>query len=171
LIANPPMLNVETLTADRFAPFGEVLAFDESLARRVNDGQALRADTPARLAGSGSGKPVLAYYRSEAQALPLSLSVLERHPLSSQAFVAVTVERFLVVVAPAAADGLPDLAAACAFVGRTGQGVNYRAGIWHAPITALDRSGDFLMMMWEVGGAEDCIEYRARHLVTVASPR
>jgi ureidoglycolate lyase len=164
------MLDVEDLTADRFAPFGEMLAFDGAMARRVNDGNALRADTPARLAGSG-GAPVLAFYRAEAQVLPLSLSMLERHPLSSQAFVAVTVERFLVVVAPAGADGLPDLAAARAFLGRTGQGVNYRAGIWHAPITALDRPGDFLMMMWERGTADDCIEHRAGPPVTVASPR
>jgi len=152
------ILKVKRLTPLAFAPFGEVLAFDPERSRLVNDGRALRSDTDARLdPGSGEGSPVLAVYRARGEELPCRLATFERHPLSSQAFVALSAERFLIVVAPHGTSSLPDLSRCEAFVGHRGEGVNYARNIWHAPITALGADGDFLMFMWESGCSEDCI--------------
>jgi ureidoglycolate lyase len=160
LTASPAPIFASDLTQEGFQPFGEVLAFDQGVARVVNDGYALRSDTPARLQASG-GAPVLSVYRATPRMLPYDLTTMERHPFSTQAFIALTADRFLVVVAPADADGLPDLDAARAFVGSRGQGINYRLGVWHAPITALDQPGDFAMLMWERGTADDCTIHRS----------
>lgn len=149
----------EQLSPAAFAPFGEIVAFDAGGASTVNDGWALRADTAARLEGDGAS-PILSIYRAEPRSLPLQHAMLEHHPHTSQAFVALTAGRFLVLVTPGGSDGLPDLSGARAFVGFAGQGVNYRRGVWHAPITALDQGGDFLMIMWERGIADDCIVHR-----------
>lgn len=145
-------LRAEPLAPEAFGPFGEVLGYDAAASRSVNAGTARRHDTTARLGGAGG--PVLGIYRVEPARLPLSLDTMERHPASSQAFVSLG-PPFLVVVAPEAG-GLPDLRHARAFLGAAGQGINYRAGVWHAPITALGPGGDFLMLIWEQGTEEDC---------------
>ena len=130
------------------------------MARPVNHGTARRADLATSFRAD-SGAPILSIYRAQAQSLPMALPSLERHPHSAQAFVAMSAPRFLVVVAPADASGAPDVSQACAFVGISGQGINYRPGVWHAPIVALDGDGDFLMFMWERGDADDCIVHDA----------
>jgi ureidoglycolate lyase len=152
----PPPLFATPLNAAAFAPFGDVLAYDAATSRLVNDGFALRSDTAARLEADG-GVPVLSIYRASARRLPLEIPTLERHPHSSQSFFPLTALRFLVVVAPATADGWPELAHARAFVGGSQQGITYRPGVWHAPITALDQDGDLLMLIWERGSEEDCL--------------
>jgi ureidoglycolate lyase len=151
-------LSPKRLTPSAFSPFGEVLFFDLDRSRLVNDGRALRFDTDTRFDhASPDGEPVLAVYRARGGLLPLRLTTFERHPLSSQAFVALSAECFLIVVAPQDRAGLPDLDRAEAFVGCRGEGVNYARNLWHAPIAAIGPDGDFLMFMWESGSSEDCI--------------
>ena len=60
--------------------------------------------------------------------LPHAFDLVERHPLGSQAFVPMTEDPFLVVVAPddGGRPGTPR-----AFLTRPGQGVNYLRGVWH----------------------------------------
>lgn len=144
-----------SLTAGDFTPFGDVLSFDEKQSRLANKGDALRSDLRARLAFS-AGEPRLALYRVGAQRWPVLVADMECHPNASQAFLPVTAGRYLVVAAPALADGFPDDLRCQAFVGERSQGFNYRPGVWHAPIVALEESGNFLMLIWEQGGAADC---------------
>ena len=146
------------LAPSAFSPFGDVLFFDPDRSRLVNDGRALRFDTDTRFDhASHDGEPVLSIYRAEGGPLPMRLVTFERHPLSSQAFMALSAECFLIVVAPENRKGLPDLARAEAFVGHRGEGVNYTRNLWHAPIAAIGPGGDFLMFMWESGSSVDCI--------------
>lgn len=152
------VLHPKRLTPDLFDPFGEVLFFDQKRSWPVNNGRALRSNTSARFDSSSlESKPVLAVYRSRGEHLPIRLDTFERHPISSQAFMALSVERFLIVVAPQDSSDLPDLSRAEAFVGHRGEGINYARNVWHAPISAIDADGDFLMFMWECGGPADCI--------------
>jgi ureidoglycolate lyase len=163
-------LIAQPLTQAAFAPFGEVLSFDPAQARPVNDGRAMRADCGLALdSGGREDHPVLAIYRARGEELPFVLTTFERHPLSSQVFVALTAARFLIVVAPASADGLPDPTQARAFVGMRGEGVNYARNVWHAPITAIGQEGDFLMLMWERGMPEDCILHAVAHPLLVSA--
>lgn len=158
------------LTPSAFSPFGEVLSFDPERSRVVNDGRALRFDTDIRFDHlSPDRDPVLAVYRASGGPLPMRLLTFERHPLSSQTFVALSVERFLIVVAPEGRDGLPDLERAEAFVGHRGEGVNYARNLWHAPIAAIGEDGDFLMFMWERGSSEDCVFHHLREPLVVGS--
>ena len=151
-------ITLRRLTPSAFSPFGEVLFFDPARSKLVNDGRALRSDTSARFdTATEQGTPVLAVYRAQGEALPLHVKTFERHPLSSQAFIALSAPVFLVVVAPEDASNLPDFSRAEAFLGCRGEGVNYTRNLWHAPITAIDADGDFLMFMWESGCPEDCI--------------
>ena len=102
---------------------------------------------------------------ASALALPLTLAVLERHPYSTQAFLPLICTRFLVCVAPTLPDGEPDLSGLRAFVCGPGQGINYRPGVWHHGIVALDAPAEFAMLAWEDGSSGDCEERRVEDLV------
>ncbi|MDX7950598.1 ureidoglycolate lyase [Lichenihabitans sp. Uapishka_5] len=163
-------LRPEPLEPDAFAPFGSVIRFDAGLARPVNEGTALRADTAALFDTRPGTRPRLALYRTDAQAWPLRVSLFERHPEAAQSFVSLDVALFLVVVAPPGHDGKPDRLRARAFLGRAGMGMSYRVDQWHTPILALGTGGDLLMLMAEHGDARDCIEHRLDAPLLILEP-
>jgi ureidoglycolate lyase len=155
------VLTVEALDAERFEPFGEVIeASDRATNYTINEGWAQRFHDLARIdTGRDGGHTVLSVFRAKARPLPLRLSLLERHQLGSQAFVALVPRRFLVVVAPPGPQ--PDLLQLRCFVAAPGQGVNYAAGTWHHPLVALDADTDFLVLdRGGPGAADDCQEWR-----------
>ncbi len=161
-------LRTEPLTAQAFAPFGQVLQTPQSGDRNMNQGTAVRLDRCAALVSTrGDCPPNLAMVRSLPQAMPLKMRLLERHPCSSQAFIPLQCSRYLVIVAPTAADGRPDWNGLRAFVATAGQGINYAAGTWHHPFTALDAPADLAMLAWEDGSPRDCEEVPLPEPITV----
>ncbi len=135
------------LKASAFAPFGQVL---EAPA------QGLRRDHAAALYNGRAGAaPNLGILCPEPATLPLRVSKLERHPLSSQAFVPLRVSRYVVVVCPPRVDDTPDLDRLVAFTADGTQGINYEAGVWHHPMTALDSPGTFAILTWQDGSDAD----------------
>ena len=106
-------------------------------AERYND----LADLDLTEAG---GRPLVNIFRAKPWPSPVRIRDMERHPLSSQAFVPLTRTPFLVVVA-SATDGLrPEQLRA--FVTNGAQGVNYRRGVWHHALLALEADCDFLVI-------------------------
>jgi ureidoglycolate lyase len=149
------VLAVEPLTADGFAPFGDVIdAAAATHAFDINAGSARRYDDLARIdVAAQGGRPRLSLFRAAPRALPFDVDMLERHPLGSQAFLPLDPRlRYLVVVA-ADGDDMPR-----AFLAAGGQGVNYRRGCWHHPLLLLDRIGDFAVI--DRGGPGDNCEER-----------
>jgi len=152
-------LVAQPLTAQAFAPFGQVVSAGLSQGAAANQGTAVRFDWSAALASARPGaRPNLAVFRALPQALPFAVKLLEQHPYSTQAFLPMVCSRLLVIVAPTAADGGPELSGLTAFVAGPGQGVNYGVGTWHHPIVALDMPAELAMLAWEDGGPGDCVE-------------
>lgn len=162
------VLHPVPLTGAAFAPFGAVLAHDPGAGRVVNGGTAWRTDLPGLDDRDAEAAPALALYRLAPQSLPLAVDLLERHPRSPQCFAALTVERFLVVVAPAGPDGLPDPGRAQAFLGRRGMTLRYARDQWHAPMIALDDGGDMVMLAFERRDGGDGVEHRLASPLVVA---
>ncbi len=81
--------------------------------------------------------------RAQPFTMPLTLSMLERHPDGSQAFIPITQTRFVVIVAPDE-DGKPGMP--LAFMASPGQGINYLQNVWHGVLTALDEVTDFIIV-------------------------
>jgi ureidoglycolate lyase len=69
--------------------------------------------------------------------------------------VPIDVARWLIVVAPHAKAGGPDLAAVRAFIATGRQGVTYKPDTWHHGLTVLDKPGRFAVFMWRDGGKGD----------------
>lgn len=152
-------LPVQPLTAEAFAPFGQVISAETAAQRyAINEGTAQRFHDLAQLDTTrAGGRPVLSLFRATARPLPLQVMGMERHALGSQAFVPLGAQRFLVLVA--APGPAPTVDALRCFLASPGQGVNFSAGTWHHPLIALDGGGDFLVIdRAAADGAVDCDE-------------
>lgn len=141
-------LTVEPLTRAAFAPFGDVIETEGAPSFPINGGRTERYHALAGielLKGSGAGpepQGILSIFRGQPLA-PLEITLMERHPLGSQAFVPINNRPFLAVVAP---PGDFDENAIRAFYVACHQGVSYRAGTWHAPLLPLQADSDYLVV-------------------------
>jgi ureidoglycolate lyase len=132
------------LTADAFAPFGDVIeASDRAERIAINYGYTTRFHDLAGIdVAQEGGKAIVSLFR----ALPLDpplLKIVERHPLGSQAFMPLSGRSYLVAVAPA---GEFDPGRLVVFRAGPHQGVNYARGTWHHFLLALDGKSDFLVI-------------------------
>ncbi len=145
------------LTRAGFAPFGDVIQAEGAEHYPINEGTTERYHDLAGVdVAERGGRPLLNIFRGQPRPMPLTLRVMERHPLGSQAFVPLSPRPYLVVVA--AAGDPPGAADLHAFIAGAGQGVNYRRGVWHHPLIALEAESDFLVV--DRGGAgENCDEH------------
>ncbi len=153
-------LRIEPLTAKAFRPFGDVIeANQQAFHFPINNGRTERYHDLARVdVATGGGHAIVNIFRGQPCLLPMRLLLLERHPLGSQAFMPLSPQPFLVVVAQAAPE--PDLVRMRCFQAAPGQGVNYALGTWHHPLLALHAVSDFLVVD-RGGGADEahCDEY------------
>ncbi|MEZ5833532.1 MAG: ureidoglycolate lyase [Dongiaceae bacterium] len=147
---------IHPLTREAFGPYGDVIQVAESRHYTINQGWAERYADMARLdLLEGDGTPNVGIVRAEPRPLPLKVKLMERHPMSSQLFIPLVPRPFLVLVAPPADQLRPENVVA--FKTMAGQGVNYRRGVWHHPLIALDQSTDFLVVDRH-GKEENCDE-------------
>ena len=139
------------LTQKEFEPFGDVIEGNGAFLL-INGGFTKRFHDLARVETLGEdARAMISLFRVNAQTLPISIRMMERHPLGSQAFIPLRSHRFLVVVArPGGPPGPEDLRA---FWSNGNQGVNYRAGVWHHPVLALVNDDEFLVI--DRGGPGD----------------
>ena len=146
-------LTIEPLTAEAFRAFGDVIeANDAAHHFTINQGFAERYNDLAHIDTAGEGgRTAVSIFKALPRRFPLAITVMERHPLGSQAFVALAPVPFLVVVAPPGATPAPG-DVRC-FLAKAGQGVNYARGTWHHPLIALDEPGEFLVI--DRGGAAE----------------
>ncbi len=137
----------QPLTADAFAPYGEVLETTGDPDKIINDGLCGRWHDRARLDFGAEttppGRAGISLFLAEPRALPYRLTHLERHPLGAQAFIPMHAHPFLVIVAPDE-DGQPGTP--LAFLTNGAQGVNYRRGTWHGVLTPLAAPGLFAVI-------------------------
>jgi ureidoglycolate lyase len=138
----------QPLTKEAFAPFGDVIDVPQQAGRTYYDEALgnLRPQAKASLSMS---------YRMPTADRPLKSELMERHEYSSQTFVPVDVARWLIVVAPHAAKGGPDMTQARAFVANGQQGVTYKPDTWHHGLTTLDQPGRFAVFMWRAGTQDE----------------
>ena len=138
------IVTARPLTREAFAPFGDVIDTDCDTHFPINAGKCERYHDLAKVEAEGQNARVLiSIFKGTPYDFPLRLGMVERHPLGSQAFMPLSPAPFLVVVCPGGADGP---GAPHAFVTRPGQGVSYRRDTWHAVLTPIGASQDFLVV-------------------------
>ncbi len=121
----------------------------------INYGLTTRFHNLANIdTAAADGKTGVSIFRSTPMAQPMQLTIMERHPLSSQAFYPLSGRPYLVAVAPA---GDFDSTAIQLFLAGPQQGVNYYPGTWHHYSLALFEPSDFLVVD-RLGEGPNCDE-------------
>lgn len=135
---------IEPLTAAAFAAFGQVIEIEGAHHYPINGGMTERYHDLARVElGGVHARPLISIFRGKPYDLPLTLKMMERHPLGSQAFYPLSDKPFLVIVANDLS-GTPDKPRA--FLTGPGQGVNIAMNTWHGVLTPLEAEADFLVV-------------------------
>jgi ureidoglycolate lyase len=129
----------QPLTGEAFAPFGDVLEATGAPDKIINQGLCGRYHDRATLDFNG-GRAGISLFKAEPRSLPYRLDMVERHPDGSQAFLPMSMDPFLVIVAT---DNRGQPGQIHAFLTSAGQGVNLHRGVWHGVLTPLHAPGLF----------------------------
>jgi ureidoglycolate lyase len=138
------IITARPLTREAFAPFGDVIDAGTDNHYPINAGRAERFHALATAEAEGPNARVLiSIVKGTPYQFPLELTIVERHPLGSQAFVPLSPRPFLVVVCHDTDSGPGEPQA---FITSPGQGVNYRRNLWHGVLTPIGEPQDFLVV-------------------------
>lgn len=145
-------ITTEPLTAEAFAPYGDVLDAIGDF-RLINAGLCRRHHDRAAMDFGPDGRAGISIFDAVPRSLPYDFDLIERHPDGSQAFLPMSEHPFLVIVS----DG-PD-ATPRAFVTDGTQGINLRRGTWHGVLTPLHAPGRFAVVD-RIGTTPNLEEFR-----------
>ena len=145
-------ITTEPLTAEAFAPYGDVLDATGDF-RLINAGLCRRHHDRAAMDFGPDGRAGISIFDAVPRSLPYDFDLIERHPDGSQAFLPMSEHPFLVIVS----DG-PD-ATPRAFVTDGTQGINLHRGTWHGVLTPLHAPGRFAVVD-RIGTTPNLEEFR-----------
>lgn len=155
---------IEPMSADAFAPFGDLLEAKGMPDKIINQGLCGRFHDRARMDFS-DGRAGISIFHAEKRDLPLKLDLVERHSEGSQAFVPMSHQPFLVVVAEDQ-NGTPQNIRA--FLTEAGQAINIHRGVWHGVLTPLYDPGLFAVID-RIGEGPNLEEYWLPDEVIIAT--
>jgi ureidoglycolate lyase len=150
-------LELMPLTQEAFAAFGDVIEYEGRDFFHINDKMVERYHDLAGVdTQEAGGRTLISWLRAKPNTFPSKVRFVERHQLSSQAFIPLGDNPFIVVVAPRGETvNLSDLRA---FVTNGRQGVNYHRGVWHHILLVPKQAMQFIVV--DRGGPErNCDEF------------
>ena len=167
-------LSLQPLTQAAFAPFGDVIEAAGEASYLINNEHTERFHALAlaqACTAMGTQDEVnigISIFRNQ-QALtcPVSIHLLERHPLGSQAFIPLAGQIFMIVVAKPFNENQPNENEIYAFLSNGKQGVNYHTGVWHHPLMTFEAPSDFLVID-RIGLGHNCDIHQLSQPVVVA---
>ncbi|MBY0356666.1 MAG: ureidoglycolate lyase [Candidatus Obscuribacterales bacterium] len=153
------VVEVRKLDAESYAPYGNIIAAaDDKSYSAANLNTAKRFNHLCELQNlrPEDAKLNLCVFRCRAwKEASFEFKLLEKHEYSTQVFLPMDKNgRYLVIVALGGEK--PDLTTLSAFIASGPQGISYKPGIWHYPMTALDADIDFSCLVFENGSKADC---------------
>ena len=120
-----------------FAEFGDLISPEGIIPIDINAGYAKRFDNLADINTSiNSGKTIVSIFSALKRAFPMTIDMMEKHPLGSQAFIPMKETTFLCFVAPPGES--PDINKIQSFIIPPKNGINYKPGIWHFPLISTE---------------------------------
>jgi len=136
-------LKTEALTKLAFAPFGDVVEMDGAQHYPINQGYAERFNDLAKVdVTTEGGATNVSIVVAKPRPQPITITLMERHPLGSQIFYPLQDRPWLVVVCA----NPHDVTTFRAFVAAGTQGINYARNAWHHPLLVLDEASRFLVV-------------------------
>ncbi len=148
-----PILTPQTLTAEAFSQFGEVIdldvndfALNEGLqVMDINEGLTKRYHALSTVDTSDEGgRPIISIFHTQPISLPHQIIEMERHPIGSQAFIPLGNQPYYVLCAPTSDTvNVSDLQL---FITNGRQGVNLAKNTWHHYQLVLGKAASYLVI-------------------------
>ena len=132
------------ITRTNFSTYGDLISADDIKPMDINAGYAKRFDNLAHINTSkDEGKTVVSIFSALKRTFPMKIDMMEKHPLSSQAFIPMKETTFLSFVAPPGEK--PDIDKIESFIISPRTGINYKPDIWHFPLISTENT-NFLVI-------------------------
>ena len=142
------------LSAEAFAPWGDVIEVSGNADKLINQGMCERYHDKARL-DFGNGRAGISLFDAKARVFPYTITMVERHPDGSQAFIPISGTQMLVVVADDKSGKPVNLRA---FVSQPGQSINLLRGVWHGVLAPINSPGQYIVVD-RIGDGANLEEY------------
>ena len=125
------------INRSNFASYGDLISTEDIKPMDINAGYAKRFDNLANLNTSkDGGKTIVSIFSAIKRTFPMTVDMMEKHPLGSQAFIPMKDTTFLCFVAPPGE--YPEISKIQSFVIPPKTGINYKPGIWHFPLISTE---------------------------------
>ena len=127
------------INKSNFAPYGDLISSDNINPIDINAGYAKRFDDLANVNTlKDKGKTIVSIFSALKRTFPMIIDMMEKHPLSSQAFIPMKETTFLSFVAPPGK--FPEIDKIQSFIIPPKTGINYKPGIWHFPLISTENA-------------------------------
>ena len=127
------------INRSNFATYGDLISADDIKPIDINTGYAKRFDNLANLNTSkDGGQTIVSIFSALKRTFPMTIDMMEKHPLGTQAFIPMKETIFLSFVAPPG--NSPDINKIQSFIIPPSTGINYKPGIWHFPLISTEDS-------------------------------
>ncbi len=154
------------LTQAAFSPYGDVIETSGNDSFLINNGNCSRFHNVSQPLIDSSGVTGISLFEAKHYAFPITLKLLERHPLGSQAFLPMSDKPYLVIVA-ADENGKPSKP--LVFITDGKQGVNYFKNTWHGVLTPIYQTALFAVVDY-IGTENNLEEYDLPNPYVITQP-
>ena len=125
------------INRSNFSAYGDLITTDDINPIDINAGYAKRFDNLANLnTTKDDGKTIVSIFSALKRTFPMTVDMMEKHPLGSQAFIPMKETTFLCFVAPQGE--YPEINKIQSFIIPPKTGINYKPGIWHFPLISTE---------------------------------
>jgi len=145
------------VTRSNFATYGDLISTNDINPIDINAGYAKRFDNLADLNTSkDGGKSIVSIFSALKRAFPMTIDMMEKHPLGSQAFIPMKETTFLCLVA--LPGELPEINKIQSFIIPPKMGINYKPGVWHFPLISTEDTN--FLVIDRKGSGENIITHK-----------
>ena len=138
------IIKPKKITRKNFKKFGDLICTKKIMPININNGYAKRFDNLCKINTSlRKGNTIVSIFSAKKRKFPMSIKMMEKHPLGSQAFIPMNETKFFVFVAPRGKK--PNINRIESFIVPKQNGINYKPGIWHFPLIST-KNMNFLVI-------------------------
>ena len=138
------IIKPKKITRKNFKKFGDLISTKKVKSININNGYAKRFNNLCRINTSfKKGNTIMSIFLAKKRKFPMTIKMMEKHPLGSQAFIPMIDTTFLVFVAPKGEK--PNINKIESFIVPKQTGINYKPGIWHFPLISI-KNMNFLVI-------------------------
>ena len=145
-----------SISKENFSLFGDLITSNDIDPININAGYAKRYDNLANInTEKDGGKTIISIFSASKRSFPMTIDMMEKHPLGSQAFIPMKETTFLCFVAPPG--DKPDINKIQTFIIPPKMGINYKPGVWHFPLISTENTN--FLVVDRKGNGENLIIY------------